>query len=281
MERETKLYLRCRNGRDDPRPHFPALEQALKDVDLAIGHLNAEPESSPKYGRWIPQEMHRDGLAGSELRRLDPALVYLAAPIREQRTVRRNMVAIKCPGPFGGSFPYHFADDGLWEFEGCRVMVYFDPYDSPLRATIALAQEHRGLRAGHVISACALCLDDAPEVLSTLDGLEVEVNAEATRNAIAMRNRVHAAIRREYRALGFGGKVVASASEARGHGRAARVEQSLCGASAYAKAPADKPSVERGLAFPMAGRTGEISSNDRKSSLPRIRSRMAMVGLDE
>lgn len=238
MERETRIYLKCRDGRANPADAFPMLDQALRDLDLAIGHLNAELVVSPKYGRWVPQELHRDGLERAARPRLDSGLGYLAAPIREERTVRRNMVAVTCPGPFGGSFPYHFASDSMWEFEGCRTTVYFDPYDSPLRATVTLAQEFRGLRPGHVIAAEALCLDDAPEVLCALDGLSVEINAEATRNAILMRKRIHGAIRREYRALGFGGAVTARTSEARGDGRMAAIERGNA-ESSFAKATED------------------------------------------
>lgn len=224
MELGNKLYLKCRAGREDPRNHFPMLDQALKDMDYAIGYLNAEQVESKKYGNWVPQKMHGDYLASNPRRRLDPALAYMAAPIMESRMIRRNMVQVSCPSPFGGSLPYHFADDSMWQFEGARALVYFDPYDSPLRAAVVLEKEFHGFKAGHVISACALCLDDAPEVLCALDGLNVECNADATERAIAMRKRIHGAIRREYRAIGFGGKITASASEVRGEGRKTVVE---------------------------------------------------------
>lgn len=226
MERESKLYIRCRNGRADPCAAFPLLEQALKDMDFAIGYLNAEQVESNKYGRWVPQQAHEEYLRENPRRKLDPALGFLAAPVMERRQIRRNMVHVKCPSPFGGSFPYHFSDDSLWEFEGAKVVVYFDPYDAPLRAAIVLDQEHHGFKAGHIVSTCALCLDDAPEVLAALDGLKVDVNADATARAIEQRQRIHAAIRREYRAIGFGGKVTASTSEARGEGQRAAVEVS-------------------------------------------------------
>lgn len=224
MERENKLYLKCRAGRADPREHFPSLDQALKDMDYAIGYLNAEKVESQKYGRWVPQEMHSELLAAHPRRKLDAGLAHHAAPIMESRMIRRNMVQVTCPGPFGGSFPYHFADDSMWQFEGARAVVYFDPYDSPLRATVVLEKEFHGFKAGHVVSACALCLDDAPEVLCALDGLNVECNADATERAIAMRKRIHGAIRREYRAIGYGGKVTAKTSEARFEGRQAIIE---------------------------------------------------------
>jgi hypothetical protein len=224
MERENELYLKCRQGRADPREHFPLLDQALDDLHMGVSGLNAEVVESKKYGRWVPQEAHEESLKQHPRPRLDASLGFMAAPIREKRTVRRNMVQVTCPGPFGGSFPYHFADESLWEFEGCETIVYFDPYDSPLRASIILNQDYKGLAKGHIITTCALCLDDAPEVMRALDGLSVEVNADATRRAIEMRKRIHGAIRREYRALGFGGVRVAAASEVRGEGQKTVVE---------------------------------------------------------
>lgn len=225
MEKGNQLYLAARQGRVDPREHFPELPAALRDADLAIGHLNAEPVESKKYGRWVPQAAHRAGLEQNPRPQIDQQLFYHAAPIIERRLVRRNMVGIKCPSPWGESFPYHFASDALWDFEGCYVKVYFDPYDSPLCATLVLDQEHRGLKAGHVISRRAPVLEDAPEVLQVLEGVTTELNGAGLDRAIKMRKQIHAAIRTEYRALGFGGRQVASASEARdGRGQRARVE---------------------------------------------------------
>jgi len=223
MQNESATYLRCRDGRADPRAFFPALPQALADLDKAIAYLNAESVESKKYGRWAPQAMHRDGLERWPRPRLSPEMAMYAAPVRETRMVRRNMVAVTCEGPFG-RFPYHFSDERLWEYEGCQVTVWFDPWDSPIRALIALAQEWRGLKPGAVICPAALCLDDAPEVLATLDGLRVETSADAVARAVEMRRRISQAIRREHRALGFGGARVASATDARGPGGMARVE---------------------------------------------------------
>jgi hypothetical protein len=271
MERESKLYIRCRNGRADPRESFPMLDQALKDMDFAIGYLNAEQVESPKYGRWIPQQMHEEHLRENPRRKLDPSLGYLAAPVMERRQIRRNMVHVKCPSPFGGSFPYHFADDTMWEFEGAKVVVYFDPYDAPLRAAIVLDQEHHGYHPGHTITTCALCLDDAPEVLAALDGLKVEVNADATARAIEQRKRIHAAIRREYRAIGFGGKVTASTSEARGEGRRDAVEVSTNVSGGGAVAACGSPAAcslprSSSPAAPAAG-----SDVECRTRLPRLR----------
>jgi hypothetical protein len=225
MQREGKDYLAARAGRLDPRTCFPSLEQALNDLDAAIAHLNAEQVVSKKYGSWIPQELHAAGLARAPRPRLDANLFYFAAPVVERRQVRRNMVGVTCPSPLGGSFPYHFATDDLWQFEGAYVKIYFDPFDSPLRATIVLDQEHHGVKAGHVISQRALCLEDAPEVMRLLDGMSCEINATGMMQAIAMRQKIHGAIRREYRALGFGGRDVARTSEARDpKGNVARLE---------------------------------------------------------
>ena len=261
MEREGKLYLRCRNGRADPREAFPLLDHALKDLDFSIGYLNAEQVESTKYGRGVPQQMHEEYLRENPRRKLDPSLGYLAAPVVERRQIRRNMVHVKCQSPFGGSFPYHFADDTMWEFEGAKVMVYFDPYDTPLRAAIVLDQEHHGFHAGHVITTSALCLDDAPEVLAALDGLSVEVNADATARAIEQRKRIHAAIRREYRAIGFGGAVKASTSEARGEGKRSAIEIST-NVSGGGAVPASHAQAAHHLGrSPAASAAGDLRSS--------------------
>ncbi len=225
MERESDLALRAQNGRLDPREYFPMLTQGLDALQAAISYLNAEPVESKKYGRWVPQERHRDDLAAHPRHCLTPDLAWTVAPEQHVRVTRRGMVEARVESPLGGSLPYHFATEALWEFEGCRVRVHFDPFEAPCTAAIALAEDHAGLKAGHVIALRASCLDDAPAVLRSAEGYGIEFDAAGLARAIEIRKAVSKAVRTEYRAIGFGGRRLAASSESRdGLGGVSRLE---------------------------------------------------------
>lgn len=207
MEQENGLWMRAQQGRIDPRVAFPDLRAGLAAIDEAMGLLQSVPAHSKTYGTWIPAERHAAGLAENPRPALDASLAWLAAPEQHERIVLRGgMVSVKTQSPFGVAFPYHFASDELAEVEGARVRVHFDPWDSPIKATVVMAGDHAGRRAGEVLSHYVPCLDSAPEVLDAARGLEVGFDLAGLDRAISMRRDVSRAMRTEYRSMGFRGK---------------------------------------------------------------------------
>jgi hypothetical protein len=257
MERENKLLMDCKGGRLDPRAVFPELSPAMNAIDAAVGYLNGEPVESRLYGRWIPAERYAEDLKRSERLPLDPGLAWLAAPVQEVRLVRRSCVAVQAMCPLGVSFPYHFAAAELNEFIGQRVRVHFDPWDSPITATITLEEPFRGISAGTVITTRAQCLDSAPEILEEA-GRRVEFDQGAVTKMLGIRKAVSTAIRTEYRSLGLGGR----------RGRLSEVKGPD---GSRLKAEAGVLSGEDGLAVSLTGDVGDVHYETRET---RERTRM-------
>lgn len=235
MKEMNDLLMRCKAGRLDPRKHFVELPQALASIDRAIAFRNEEPIESKTYGRWVPAERYEADLAERPSRALDQSVGYLMAPVRETRTVTRDLVKVRAASPLGEPFTYAFSSQNLWEYKGRKVQVYFDPYDAPPVATIVLAEDHGEIRKGTVIATDALCLDNAPTVRRMDDAWAVGFT-DVTARAVALKKQVGRAKMTEYRALGIDGKPKATQSEYRdrdgnridsttgdlGHGQAAR-----------------------------------------------------------
>ena len=214
MERENDLLVKCKSGREDPRKHFVTLAQALVAIDKAIHFRNMEPVISDMYGTWVPAQRWRDDLAAHPRPTIDKTLSYLHAPVREIRTVVKDMVKVRTESPLGESFTYAFTSPDLWEFSGQKVTVYFDPWDAPPTATLVLTQQHGEYPAGTVIEQAAMCIDNAPLVRREADAWAIGFD-DATGRAIEMKKKVGRAKMTEYRTLGLNGKPKVTQSEYR------------------------------------------------------------------
>jgi hypothetical protein len=223
QKQESDIYCACRTGSKDPRKYFPTLDQALQDLQTAIHYLNNKEMHSQKYGTWIPRQMHDQYMQDHVLPKVDASLWMHAAPVVEERTVRRGMVQVTCPSPYGESFTYHFAEENLYAFEGRQVRIYFDPWGT-LTAQIELISAYRGTRAGTIIAE-ATCIEDAPQVKRTAEAYRVELDAAGRDRAIAMRTAQRHHIRREHRAIATDGKALAGfATEIRATAIAGRIQ---------------------------------------------------------
>lgn len=83
----TKLYLKCREGKLDPRKHFPLLGEVLAGVDACLARLNHEVIQSREYGRWIPAQRWAEDLAAHPRACVseDEVPLWAAAPVLEPR----------------------------------------------------------------------------------------------------------------------------------------------------------------------------------------------------
>ena len=147
-----ELAQRCQAGNADPREHFLALEPGLDHIDKCVEIANSLPVNSPTWGSWIPKERLDRQLGESPMTRLDPQhAVFFAREIRSWKMTKLG-IGGRCDGPLLG-FPVHFQHENFWQFEGCQVKAFFDPYADQVRATVVLEDaEWRGFRRGHVIA---------------------------------------------------------------------------------------------------------------------------------
>jgi hypothetical protein len=206
MERETDLLMKCQAGSLNPCDVFPSLQKTLNVIQKGFDYLNTEEVGSKKYGKWIPAEAHAAWMQQHTPMNIEPGLAWTIAPEIHTRKVLSGMVKIKTESPLGYPFPYHFATNDLNEFDGKRVTVYFDTHAHPLRATIALAEEHAGMKPGTIITNSATCLDDAPEVFQMVNGWEVDFNRNGLNDAIAARKAQRRLVVTNYKAIGLDGR---------------------------------------------------------------------------
>lgn len=226
MQRENEILTRVRSGSEDPRRHFPSLENALKAMHEALALKNAKPIRSTEYGAWVPAERYAADLQQYPRSALDPAVSWLLAPCRVNRKINRGMIRASVECPLGGSMPYHFVHTSLYGFEGADVTIYFDPWNSPiLDAVVVLAAPFRGSPAGTIITNTAECIDDAPVIGRAEQGFDVSFDITGLSRAIEAKKRYLQAARMEFRALKLDGKLRATESEIRApDGRLVRVE---------------------------------------------------------
>ena len=159
-----ELYCKCQDGRADPRKYFPMLDTALAAIETSLRWLNTEPVESREYGTWVPLERWLlDMEAHPRPTAQDEGHLWIAAPVLQERTVRRGMVAITADGPLGLKTEFHFSSPDLWSLQGQRVRVAFDPLQSPAIATIAHATKEQVLCEATCVDPFALG-DSSPEV---------------------------------------------------------------------------------------------------------------------
>ena len=186
----TDLAIACMEGRHDPRENFLSLDAAATEFMRSVELCNHEPIVSHTWGRWVPAE--RWERKADELARLDPGQASFFA--REQRvwTVRKGCVGGNVEGP-QVRFPVWFQTEPLWEFEGCKVRVHFDPYAETNTGTIILdIPEWRHYRRGHVIARDVPALDLPPQAV-----LDEDYANPAAAGQLAQRRAIGRAVRVE------------------------------------------------------------------------------------
>jgi hypothetical protein len=169
MASENKLWMSCREGREDPRKHFPCITDFLAGLDKTIMHLNTEISQSKIYGNHIPAEQY------AEQQRLGHAipdgLVQYGLPVREVRTIfRGGLIQVTACSPFGFNFPYLFAMKEGYLYDGAKALVAFDPADIQAGAVVELAERFQEWPKGHVIDSAAGCISAAPMIWHAADG---------------------------------------------------------------------------------------------------------------
>lgn len=199
MDEGNSNWMRCREGRADPREFFPDLTEFLAALDRSIAYLNAEVMESREYGKWVPAEVYAaQAVKGQGLM---PGLRRYAAPVRVKRKVGRGgtiKVAAECP--FGWTHDYRFAADRLFEFIGAPVVVSFDPAAIDAGAIVELAEHWRDHKRGEILSENAQCITAAPELIRVGDGwivnardarMQAKIIKRKSRSLIATQVAVH------------------------------------------------------------------------------------------
>lgn len=187
----TALLAQCEAGRRDPRQHFLSVEQATEAMGRAVAFVNGEPLETRAWGRWVPQALWEKQTAEKPLPRLPENLRIFFSRERREWTVRKGAVGGKVETP-NLSFPVWFQHESLWEFEGCKVRCYFDPFTPQVRGMIVLVDAWRSYQPGHVIAEAVEALELPPQAILA-DGWKDD---EAARS-LAVRKAMAKAVRTE------------------------------------------------------------------------------------
>lgn len=193
----SDLAMACQDGRRDPRQHFLPLagdsSAMLPRVIKAVQFVNSEPVESKSWGSWIPQERFEAQIQEDNRTRLDPSLRIFFSREQKEWTVRGCVVGGNVDSPLI-RFPIYFQCPELWEFEGCKVRCYFDPYAETVLGTLVLQDEWRSLKPGHVIAREVPALDLPPQVVLAADGW---AEREFREKSLQVRKAIAKAVRTE------------------------------------------------------------------------------------
>ena len=148
-EEVQALLISCQRGATDPRKHFPMLADVLQAIRSAIVEHNSQLVKSRQYGRWVPRELW--DRYKKNLRVLQPEQAWMFAPVIAERKVRGFIVRVSVRLMEGYSEVFDFTADFLGNFDGAQVKVYFNPFAPECIATIVLAENFNGKKAGAIL----------------------------------------------------------------------------------------------------------------------------------
>ena len=218
MERETKLWMECAQGRRDPRTHFLSYEQATEQLEAKMQFCNHEPMEGTLY-RGVPAELYSTGLAErDDLKPLAPEQAYLFSRDLRWATCNKAHAQVRYTLREGGRRAWWFHHEQLYKYEGRKLAVYMDeecPEQGAVVVPIVPGKKPEPL-------ACEL-VDGMPQFALGLD-LECGPGAQAMIDASLRRDRQNHAVRSEYRAIGLAGRRLAKSSALRdGAGRSIEI----------------------------------------------------------
>jgi hypothetical protein len=220
MERETKLWMECRDGRRDPRHHFLSFDEACAQIEARMQWVNHEPMEGAIY-RGVPAEGYlREIGERDDLRKLSPEQTYLFSRNLRTTTCTKAHALVR-PQKNGNRTALWFHAEQLYRHEGERLAVYLD-HECPEEGAVVVP-----IRAGRPAEpiACEL-VDGCPQFAL---GLDVEGGAAAQRmlDAQDRRQAFENAVVSEYRAIGLGNRRIArTRSVSDGAGNRAEVSTS-------------------------------------------------------
>ncbi len=189
----TDIALACQSGARDPREWFDDLPTGMKGIIRSVEFINGETiESRSGWGSWVPQERWQAALAANPPDKVPGNLSIFYAREQRVRQVKGGALSFSCECP-EVRFPVHFQCEELWEYEGCQVKAYFDPYSDPCLGTLVLEDaQWRGHKRGHIIARDVPALELAPQAVFQ-DGW----TSESAERSLAVRKAIAKAVRTE------------------------------------------------------------------------------------
>jgi hypothetical protein len=169
MKAVSELYIKCREGRADPRLHFMEFRVANDLFSEAVEWLNAKRIDSRTYGQWVPRERWMADMEENPVAKRTEEDAWMVSPVCEGRVVHRQGVRVREDGPHGVRMDWLFQAPWLHEYEKRRVSVYFDPMGAwPLRAAITLEGKKQLLGYAECVNPIGESRDRATEMAKAI-----------------------------------------------------------------------------------------------------------------
>lgn len=169
IARNSQLYIACRSGKQDPRKHFMSLDEGQQTLYQAVDYLAEKRMKSAHYGTWIPKARWESDLEQFPRKPRTDSADFLILPEIATRVVRKGAIEVTAPGPMGCPMIWTFMSDWLWNYEGRRVTVYFDPLEAwPVAGTITLEGERKPIGQVECVSPQVNSKDRAVEMVKAI-----------------------------------------------------------------------------------------------------------------
>lgn len=209
-EEANLLLTAAKQGRQDPRKHFPMLDEAIAAFNAITAEENRTPVNSANWGRWIPEERWQAQLAENPLRRLAVESEWIFHPYVREWTVRGMQVGGKVPIFEEVSVPFDFAATWLGMFDGAKVRCHFDPTEARCIATIVLLQDWGTRKRGEVLGTAQQINETTGYVRFVMGWADDPASLGRK-----LRQQTASAMRREVRAILPNGRKAGGESEMR------------------------------------------------------------------
>ncbi|MBK1884139.1 hypothetical protein JIN85_17090 [Luteolibacter pohnpeiensis] len=169
IKRNSDLYVQARKGSVDPRKHFLSLTQGQEALYAAMDYLAEKRIKSATYGTWVPKERWEMDLLEAPRQPRSAEDDFLILPVAKTHVVRRGMVKTTEEGPLSMPMEWSFAADWLWEYEGRKVTIYFDPLaEWPVKATLTLKDSRKPIGQIECINSWGESKDRAAEMVRSI-----------------------------------------------------------------------------------------------------------------
>jgi hypothetical protein len=150
-EEVQSTLISCQRGATDPRRHFPMLADVLKALHEAIAEWNDHLVQSRQYGTWAPRALFQQ-FATKNLRRLEQKQAWIFSPCITAPLLIRGFKVRKAVCLMEGySEVFDFSAEWMHEFNGALVKLHFNPFAPDCVATVVLAGNFQGRKAGEIL----------------------------------------------------------------------------------------------------------------------------------
>lgn len=236
-ESNSKLYMACKAGHQDPRRYFPTLSDVVAAFEEEVMSHNTRHITSEQYGRWIPDDYFDQAVTARPLRAFSRDMDWIFSPYAVERKVRSMMVRCRVPMFEDFSVPFEFNADWMPMFTGRSVRIHFDPRTPRCTAKVVLLESFGTHKAGEILGDAQLIGETSGHIRFIMG-----YGIDDQRGGYLARQRTANYMRRVTRGVGLGGRAEYTKDEQRdGIASVQTFEKDLSAGSGSNRPETDQP----------------------------------------